>query len=52
MHIAGIICHLTDFSFKIGRKLKWNPEKEIIIGDAEISKLMGGKSTLRYIITL
>jgi hypothetical protein len=41
--IAGIICHLADFSIKVGIKLKWNPEKEIIIGDTEVSILVGEK---------
>jgi predicted dehydrogenase len=31
-------CHLANISLRIGRKIRWNPETEEIIGDAEASK--------------
>jgi len=43
-HRGGNICHLANISYKVGRKLKWDPIKEVILGDAEASKLMGKKA--------
>ena len=43
-HRGGNTCHLANISYKVGRKLKWDPIKEVIIGDAEASKLMGKKA--------
>jgi len=40
-HRGGNICHLANISYKVGRKLKWDPEKEVIIGDPEASRLLG-----------
>ena len=31
-------CHLANISLRTGRKIRWNPETEEIIGDAEASK--------------
>ncbi|MBN1974068.1 MAG: Gfo/Idh/MocA family oxidoreductase [Sedimentisphaerales bacterium] len=43
-HRAGNICHLANISSKTGRKIKWDPEKEVIIDDPEASKLIGKKA--------
>jgi predicted dehydrogenase len=40
-HHSAIPGHLTLISMITGRKIKWDPEKEEIIGDEEASKLMG-----------
>ncbi|MHC4741164.1 MAG: Gfo/Idh/MocA family protein [Planctomycetota bacterium] len=34
------VCHLGNIAYKLGRPLKWDPEREEIIGDAEASKLL------------
>ena len=34
------VCLLGNIAYKLGRPLKWNPEREEIIGDAEASKLL------------
>jgi predicted dehydrogenase len=31
-------CHLANISLRTGRKIRWNPETEEIIGDAEMAK--------------
>ena len=31
-------CHLANISIRLGRKLKWNPQKEQIIGDDEANQ--------------
>jgi len=43
-HRGGNICHLANISYKVGRKLKWDPEKEVIIGDPEASRLLGKRA--------
>lgn len=43
-HRGGVICHLANISYKVGRKLTWDPEKEVIVGDPEASKLLGKKA--------
>jgi hypothetical protein len=39
-HRSASICHLNNIAFKLGRKLKWDPEKEQFIGDEEANKLL------------
>jgi predicted dehydrogenase len=36
-HRVATACHLANISLRLGRKIKWDPEKEEIIGDAEAS---------------
>jgi predicted dehydrogenase len=36
-HRTATACHLANISLRLGRKLRWNPEKEEIVGDAEAS---------------
>jgi predicted dehydrogenase len=37
-HQITTACHLANISLRTGRKLRWDPEKEEIIGDAEASR--------------
>jgi predicted dehydrogenase len=39
-HQATTACHLANISLKTGRKIKWDPEREEILGDAEASKML------------
>ncbi len=34
-HRSVSVCHLSNISMWLGRKLKWNPKKELFIGDEE-----------------
>jgi predicted dehydrogenase len=36
-HQTAVACHLGNISLRLGRKLTWDPEKEVIIGDKEAS---------------
>lgn len=36
-HEVNTACHLANLSLRLGRKLRWDPEKEEIIGDREAS---------------
>jgi hypothetical protein len=40
-HHSSIPGHLALISMITGRKLKWDPDKQEIIGDADAAKLMG-----------
>src|SRR5207302_5835023 len=37
-HRVSTVCHLANLSLRLGRKLRWDPAKEDIIGDAEASR--------------
>jgi predicted dehydrogenase len=43
-HRSGVVCHLANISHKVGRKLEWDPYKEVIMGDPEATRLMGQKA--------
>jgi hypothetical protein len=37
-HRAMTTCHLANIAIRLGRKLKWDPEQEQIVGDADAQK--------------
>lgn len=39
-HRVTSVCHLANISMKVGRKLRWDVEKEEIIGDAEAGQML------------
>ena len=39
-HRVATVCHLANLSIKLGRKLKWDPEKEVFPSDDEANKLL------------
>ena len=40
-HRSNSVCVLHHISMKLGgRKLKWDPVKEVVVGDAEANKLL------------
>jgi hypothetical protein len=38
-HRSATVCHLGNIAIRTGRKIQWDPAKEIVIGDAEAAKL-------------
>ncbi|MGA2589232.1 MAG: Gfo/Idh/MocA family oxidoreductase [Bryobacteraceae bacterium] len=36
-HQAAVPCHLANISLRLGRKIRWDPDKEEIVGDREAS---------------
>ena len=34
-HRSASVCHLGGVALRLGRKLKWDPEKETFVGDKE-----------------
>ena len=39
-HRVSTVCHLANICLKLGRKLKWDPEKEQFLDDAEATAMM------------
>ena len=39
-HRSAILCHLGNIVRWVGRRLKWDPEKEVFPGDEEANRLM------------
>lgn len=37
-HRSATVCHLGNISIRTGKKLKWDPAKEAIVGDTEAAK--------------
>jgi predicted dehydrogenase len=39
-HQVATACHLANLSMKLGRKLRWDPEKEEVVGDKEANAML------------
>jgi len=39
-HQVNVACHLANISLRTGRKVRWNPETEEIVGDREASAML------------
>jgi predicted dehydrogenase len=39
-HRTTTTCHLANLSLRLGRKLKWNPQTEDVVGDAEANAML------------
>jgi predicted dehydrogenase len=39
-HRTATACHLANMSLRLGRSLRWDPEKETIVGDSEASAML------------
>ena len=39
-HRTATVCHLGNIGFKLKRKLRWDPDREDFVGDAEASRLL------------
>jgi hypothetical protein len=40
-HRSATVCHLGNIAVRTGKKVKWDPVKEQIVGDAELAKWAG-----------
>lgn len=38
-HRVSTVCHLANIAIKVGRKLRWDPNKEAFLGDADATAL-------------
>lgn len=37
---SDTISHLTDLCTRLGRKIRWDPDKEVVVGDPEASRML------------
>jgi hypothetical protein len=37
---SDTLCQLSDIAMRLGRKVKWDPEKEVIVNDAEAGRML------------
>jgi len=42
-HRVSTVCHLGNIALKLGRKLKWDPEKETFVGDESANAMLERK---------
>lgn len=38
-HRTATVCHLANLGYKLRRELKWDPKKEVFVGDDEANRL-------------
>ena len=39
-HRTASICHLANIAMQLRRKIRWDPEREVIVGDPEASAML------------
>src|SRR5262249_4084019 len=39
-HRVATWCHLANLSLRLGRRLRWDPKREEVVGDAEANRLL------------
>jgi predicted dehydrogenase len=49
-HLSSTLCHLSNISYKLGRKLHFDPDKESIIGDAEANAMLTRQYRAPYVL--
>ena len=40
-HRSATVCHLGNIAIRTGRKITWDPAKEVIVGDTDAAKMAG-----------
>jgi myo-inositol 2-dehydrogenase/D-chiro-inositol 1-dehydrogenase len=50
-HRSVSVCHLANISMRLGRKLRWNPEQELFVGDDEANRWLTREQREPYRIT-
>ena len=51
-HRTASVCHLANISMHLGRKLKWDPEKELFIADPEADRRLSREQRKAYRISV
>ena len=51
-HRAMTTCHLANIAIRLGRKINWDSEKQMIVGDADAAKWMGREQRKGYEINV
>jgi len=51
-HRSASVCHLANISMRLGRKLKWDPQKELFVGDEEANRWLSRTQRRPYKMTV
>ncbi|PYT82262.1 MAG: gfo/Idh/MocA family oxidoreductase [Acidobacteria bacterium] len=49
-HISTTLVHLANASYRLGRALKFDPEKEMVVGDDEANRMLRGSYRAPYVV--
>jgi hypothetical protein len=49
-HISSTLVHLANTSYRLGRSLKFDPQREQVIGDEEATKMLHGTYRAPYVV--
>ena len=49
-HISTTLVHLANASYRLGRTLKFDPERERVIGDEEATRMLRGSYRAPYVV--
>ena len=49
-HRSASICNIANIGYQLGRKLRWDPIREVFIGDVEANKLKGKDYREPYVL--
>ena len=49
-HLSTAICHLANISYRTGRKLTFDPEKEVFVGDKEADRYLTREYRAPYLL--
>ena len=49
-HISTTLVHLANASYRLGRALRFDPEKETVIGDEEANRMLRGSYRAPYVV--
>jgi myo-inositol 2-dehydrogenase/D-chiro-inositol 1-dehydrogenase len=47
-HRSASVCHLANISMRLGRKLKWDPQQELFVGDDEANRWLSREQRAGY----
>ena len=50
LHLSCVLCHLANISYCLGRKLRFDPEKEVFIGDEEADRWLTREYRQPYVV--
>jgi predicted dehydrogenase len=49
-HVSSTLVHLANTSYRLGRTLKFDPEREQVVGDEEATKMLHGTYRAPYVV--
>jgi hypothetical protein len=50
IHRSTVLCHLANISYRVGRKIQFDPEAERFVGDSEADQLLRRQYRKPYVV--